>query len=47
MLTFQSVSAHPSGNCHLLCSGEDAILIDASISFCGEETAAIAERRCV
>lgn len=44
MLTFQPVSAHPSGNCHLLCSGEDAILIDASISFCGEETAAIAER---
>ena len=39
MLTFQPVSAHPAGNCHLLCAGEDAVLIDASLSFCGEQTA--------
>lgn len=44
MLTFQPVSAHPAGNCHLLCAGEDAVLIDAALSFCGEETARLVRR---
>lgn len=41
MLSFQSVSAHPSGNCHLLCTESDAVLIDASMAFCGAKTAEI------
>ncbi|MFV0497847.1 MAG: MBL fold metallo-hydrolase [Candidatus Fimivivens sp.] len=38
MLQFFFVSAHPAGNCQLICGENSAILLDCSLPFCAPET---------